>query len=387
MTGPDVSDALGLLDDELIEDAEHARRKTKRAAKRKHWGVAAACLCVIAVGAVSMLLSNGAARPVLQWSVGFDAADYFSYNKTKDFNVDSSKSIADHALPYVAQRNFSDDRALLEAEGAIPQMENHPLFNCVAGYNEDGSIYSVTLSWHCRDGEKLEYYSDLTITAGYQEVEMIEDCCVVEVDENGNIVPDAVTVTERDGVQIIAEGNENRNKTLTFQNEHGWYQIEGSWNDSYEDVVYLLDWIWEHPLDFSRFAMENGDTLEGSNLDEMPYAFQAYIPDFEAFGYVRNENYVTLKNGEPYRFEGHWLKDNVEQGVGAEVEIHWCIDTDPDYYDRQEILGELTELTEGMIRDTLEKSSNVAFMWDGCFIKVYTKSAQELWTMLESLSK
>lgn len=109
------------------------------------------------------------------------------------------------------------------------------------------------LSWQRRDLEGLENYSDISVMVGYEEIPEIQDCIFVELDENGNIVEPAVTVTERDGVKIIARGNEDRDKTITFQNEYGWYQISASWNDTYEDAVSLLDWFWEHPIDFDDF--------------------------------------------------------------------------------------------------------------------------------------
>lgn len=64
----------------------------------------------------------------------------------------------------------------------------------------------------------------------------MEDTIIYEIDDNGNIIPPAVTVTERDGIQIIAEGKENWKKTITFQNDSGWYQMKGSFNDNYTAV-------------------------------------------------------------------------------------------------------------------------------------------------------
>jgi hypothetical protein len=204
-----------------------------------------------------------------------------------------------------------------------------------------------------------------------------------------------VTVTERDGVQIVAEGNKNRDKTLTFQNDTGWYQVEGSWNDSYESVAELLDWVWEHPIDFDLFDMSLGVEYTYSNLDEYPDALSDYIPDFDALGYVRGENYVTMKDGEPIRFEGHYYTGGDESLVTdgyywAEdgwTEIHWCVTAEPDYYDQQESLGDISDLSEQLITDTLSDSSNFAFTIGDCFIRVYTKEAQahDSWLAVESL--
>jgi hypothetical protein len=279
----------------------------------------------------------------------------------------------------------------MEEDGIIPEMPDHPLFDCIGRYNEDGSIYSVTFTWHQRG----DAYSDLSITAGYQEVQKIQDCIAIEVDEDGNIVEPAVTVTERDGVSIVAEGNENRDKTLTFQNGTGWYQISGSWNDSYESVAQLLDWVWEHPIDFDLFDMSLGVEYTYSDLDEYPDALADYIPDFDALGYVRGDNYVGLKDGEPIRFEGHYytggdeslVKDGIFSSEDGWRELHWCVDTELDYYYQFESLGDISELSEQLIADTLSEGGSFAFTIGDCFIQVYTKESQahDAWLAVESL--
>jgi hypothetical protein len=223
-------------------------------------------------------------------------------------------------------------------------------------------------------------YSDLSITAGVQAVETIQDTVFVEVDEDGNIVPSAVTVTDRDGVQIVAEGNENRDKTLTFQNDTGWYQITGSWNDSYGSVAELLDWVWEHPIDFDLFDMSLGVEYTYSNLDEYPDALADYIPDFDALGYVLGDHYVGLKDGEPIRFEGHYYA-----GSDEGTEVHWCVDTELDPYYQQESLGDISQLTEQLITDTLSDGGSFAFTIGDCFIQVYTKDAHGAWLAVETL--
>lgn len=363
--------------EDIIEEAQTAGLCKSKPARI--WrGVAAACVCVLAVGAV-MLLGYGKEKPhtVLSWSAGFRAEDYFKYSAVSSAGESAIGSLADVASLYAQTRYFSDERAQLEAEGGIPVLDSHPLFDCAVHYNADGSIFSVEFSWH-RRGE-LEDYSDLKMIAGYEEVKQVKDCIYVEMDENGNIVEPAITVTRRDGVEIVAEGRENRDKTITFQNESGWYQITGSWNDSYESVVLLLDWLWEHPVDFTRYPLEAGDEYTICPLTEYPEAFAGYLPDFAAFGYSEGETYLSLKNGFLVRFEGHYAAH------GEEEVIHWCLETEPDCYELARCTGALSELTEQMVTDVLAKESSISFTWDGYCVTVYPKSAKEAWELIASL--
>jgi hypothetical protein len=380
MTNEKLYEVLGDINEKHIGEAHRTKAKSKKHAWVK-WGVIAACLClVVLVCAVHRISPGDSSKPVLEWSEGFSAADYFTYNEENENGVSSSSQVDTSVLPYASERSFSDYREQMEADGVIPEMPDHPLFECIGRYNEDGSIYSVTFVWRQRG----DVYGDLKITAGLQEVEMIQDCIEVEVDEDGNIVPPAVTVTERDGVQIVAEGNENRDKTLTFQNDTGWYQITGSWNDSYESVVQLLDWVWEHPVDFERFDMSLGVEYTYVTLDEYPDALADYIPDFSIIGYEPGENNVGLKDGEAVFFEGHYYPGGDEE----QPEIHWCVNAEPDYYDKQESLGDISLLTEQIVTDTLSEESSFSFTIGDCVIKVYTKEAQahEAWLLVESLN-
>ena len=401
--------AIGNIDDRFInEDAEDfpltkdKAINTVRFSPRLKFSISvAACLCIIALGAYALFrpsVSDVAGRPVLQWSEQFSAEDYFKYNDAASDGISGAASLADSAMPYAETRSFSDNREIYEADEVIPAMREYPMFYCSVNYNDDGSIYSVVFSWHIRNMRAgVGDYSDLSITAGYQEVEMISDCIFIELDDYGNIIEPAVTVTERDGVQIVAEGNENRGKTLTFQNESGWYQIEGSWNDSYASIAVLLDWVWEHPIDFGLFPIEAGDHFTHTTLDQMPGAFGSYIPDFAAYGFLKEWDSLSLKNGMPYAFEGQFVAHVPEDLIPesryyGEVEgwtvIHWCIMTMPEYYESKESLGELNELTEQIVFDQFDSSRNqssIAFTWDGLFIKIYSNTQQELWTILEAL--
>ena len=387
--------AIGAIDNELLLRCESSKKKPGNAWIK--YSSLAACLCLAVLGAYLLLrptASEPTGKPVLQWSPTFSASDYFKYsNNLENSGAGSSSDKSLAYVPWAFTRSFGDTRGQLEAEGVIPVMSEHPLFHCEARYNEDESIYSLIISWHIRGS--LDDYSDLTITAGYHEIEQIQDCMSVGLDENGNIVEPAVTVTQRDGVLIVAEGYEHGKKTITFQNQYGWYQIEGSFNDSYAPLAQLLDWFWEHPIDFERFPAEEGDFYTYSTLNEHPDAFAGYVPDFVAFGFVAEQELLSFKNDEPYYFEGHYVahapealvRENNYYNIEGWTYIWWCIKSDPDYYDHQNSLGELDTLTEQSILEVAENSGYFGFFWRDYFIHGYTNTPQELWIVLQRISK
>lgn len=335
-------------------------------------------------------MANNFSRIVLQWNDNFQAQDYFKYNSGSD-NVSESKSIAEDTIEYAATRSFSDYREQMEQDGVIPVMNEHPMYTCSVCYNEDGSIFSITHVW----SQRGDAYSNLTITIGYQEVKVIQDCISIEVDENGNIVEPAVTVTDRDGIQIVAKGNENREKTITFQNDTAWYQITGSWGDKYEPMVALLDWVWEHPVDFDMFALEKGSEFTNAKLTDYPDAFADQIPDFEAFGYFLGENYLRLKDGVPHTFEGHFYTGVTPQQVEDDsffemdgwTEIHWHVSSAPDYYEVEGSIGDVSVLTKEHIEEALQKNSHFSFMMGDVYVWVDSKNPAEVWKAIESLKQ
>ena len=119
------------------------------------------------------------------------------------------------------------------------------------------------------------------------------------------------------------------------------------------------------------------------------------IPDFEALGYFLGSHYLQLKDGVPYAFEGHYYTgvtpEQVEDGTLYELdgwtEIHWCIDAQPDYYELQTCLGDLSELTREQVTQALTDGSSVSFVLDDVFIKIYCKDAGEAWRAVASLKK
>ena len=324
---------------------------------------------------------------VQQWSEEYTAGDYFLYANEGSDSIEeaTAMSLADYAIPYEETRYFSDDQQQLEAEQVIPEMEQ-PGFDSYVNYLETGEIYSVNMIWSRSDG-RLDS-SHLMVTAGYQPVEQIEDCIAIELDENGQIVEPTVTVTERDGVQIVAEGREDRAKTVTFQTEDGWYQITGSADDSYESVIELLDWFWEHPLDFSLFPIESGDAYAYAPMSEYPGVFADCLPDCEKWGLIAEQSDLMLKNGEPVSFAGYYTTDaennEIEDAVSFNWEVHFLPESKPPF----DSDGSLDQLTQQNVADILTEKGWIAFTVEENLVIIYPDTdehADYIWQLMQSL--
>ena len=281
----------------------------------------------------------------------------------------------------------------MEESCVIPEIETHPVFYFTARY-KGNNLYCVELMWSRRDGKGLDNYSDLKVLAGYEEIPIVNDCIFIATDENGNIIEPSVTVTERDGVKIVARGSERTEKTLTYQCEKGWYQISGSWNDSFDAVAELLDWFWEHPLDFTQYPKNAGDNYTNSTLSETPDAFSDYLPDFASFGFVEESSYVSLKNGTPVRLEAHYVAHVEAEKVKNQeyydeegfTQMHWCVFKEPTVYDYDGCLGDIDSLTKEQITDYLESTDNkLVFTQNDMLIIVYPDDASEAWELIKSL--
>lgn len=392
MRGNEFLDKMELINPTYIQAADATVPKKKTVWMR--WGAIAACLGLIFAGAFGLRKSSQA-NTLQNWNSRYTANDYFKFCNTATGDVSSNTASLDSAaIPYEKSRYFSDMRKELESNTIIPSMDSHPLFTFAAHYNEDSSLYCVELLWSRRGIDDTEDYSDLKVIAGHQEIQMVDDCIYVEVDNEGNVLEPAVTITKRDGVQIVARGREHTEKTLTFQSDNGWYQIAGSWNDSYESVVKLFDWFWDNPIDFEKFPMDAGDAYRHTSLVQTPDAFREYLPDFSAFGFIEETTCISWKNDIPIRFEGHYVAHVSEElvktqeyyDVEGHTKMHWCILAEPDVYDLAECLGDIKTLTEEQIAHALAKDDNrIKFMQNGLLIIVYPDDATEAWKLIESL--
>lgn len=374
---------------ELLSDIEekyiNEARKPAKNNKKKLWFslvATAACLCIIA--GLTMREFNRSDQHVIQnWNESFTAEQYFEYADADEL-MQANNNASDAEVPYAESRYFSDRRQELENNKIIPVIDTHPLFTFQVNYNADGSLYNVMLLWQ-RRGDEPDDYSDLNVIAGFDTIPQIEDCIEVDIDKDGNVIEPAITVTKRDGVEIIAEGAENQNKTITYKNDSGWYQITGSYNDKYESLVALLDWFWTHPIDFSQYKMEEGDNYTVTTLNEMPDAFLDYLPDFEQYGYRYSDSSLSLKNGTLVAAELFYVDESDNNST-----IHWCLQTEPDYYERKECIGKLEDLTKEQVinlpkPDEVTRETKIQFMQGDYVVVIYTTDIEKAWKLIESL--
>ena len=131
----------------------------------------------------------------------------------------------------------------------------------------------------------------------------------------------------------------------------------------------------------------------------MPDAFAEYLPAFGDFGYVCQEANITLKNGVPADFEGHYLSNvTAEQAESGEytvgedgcASIHWCLETEPGFYDLEQCIGRLEELQEEQVLnlmppDAVTTETRIKFMQGGYVVTIYASDLAEVWKLIDSL--
>ena len=386
MNSEQLQDAIGEVRDDFILDADTVIKKKK--SRWPLWAATAACLCLITVVAVKFLLRPAVNTPQ-QWSASIAPAAYFKNSKNGKDGEKGSSSASLVMLPYAVSVPLQDERENLEAEGVLPAMPDYPDQYFWAGYNSDGSLYKVVFYWGRRAGDG---YSDLHITAAPKELHEVSDVVYVRMDENGNPLPADVTVTERDGVRIIAQGGEDEEKTLTWQTEEGWYQIGGSRYDSYEDMVALLDWFWQHPLELSRFEALAQESMVVATRAEQPAAFREQVPDFTSLGYETQTERINMwtrgdgsKPGSVYRlhpvcFEGVYTR--------GDTVVRWTVSQSADADAWKNCLGRPEEITEEKVKEAISRNGSFNLFFDApCMatLSIENGTAADAWEIVQSL--
>ena len=365
-------------------------KENNRSASKKtwlQWGLAAVCVCLLVFGAVKLLGGRQDPSGIQQWSASMKAKDYFRNNKKAPDESLGEASIV--MPPYAAYVLISDQRSLLEAEGILPAMPEHPEQSFMAAYNGDGSLYKLEFWWMRRSEHGLDEYSDLIITAAPRELHEITDTISSYEDINGDFLPEYITATVRDGITIYAAGVEKSEKTLTWQTDQGWYRITGSFNDSFEDMAALLDWFWGHPLSLSRFPA-SGETIASVSRAEHPDLFNEQLPDFAALGYTAENEQVNM--GMLFdRWVPVWFDCVYTRG---ETRIRWTVSAGADKDAWAACLGRPIDITKEKITNALSQknSFNVEFLSDSIYDTVYMATltlkqgtADDAWEIIQTL--
>jgi len=379
-----ILDSLETIDAELIEHAGMVSPRKHR--NWKVWAAAAACFCLI-LGSVILFRGQQAGSPkVQQWSASMGADAYFRNSGGNAQSTAAPSSFATLVMaPYAAVVSFGDDRGALEKEGVLPEMPEHGEHSFRAEYNGDGSLYKVECLWMRRNEGSLDGYSDLRLIAAPKELHEVSDLVLVEVDENGAPLSPDVTATVRDGVTIYAEGRENRPKTLTWETVEGWYQLSGSFKDSYEDLVALLDWFWAHPFPLDRFDAPPDGTFVFSDRSEHPEAFWEQIPDFADLGYAPETERVNLRLRDaslvPVWFDGIYTR--------GETRVRWTVSVGADADAWAACLGRPGGVTETQLTEALAEKDYVNLFFDlPCMatLRVENGTVADAWEIVQSLT-
>lgn len=384
MDGEFVLDCLEFIDADLIEEAGRAEPR-----KRKRWALpvaAAACLCLL-LGAAWFLRGREAKEPGVQkWSPSLSAADYF-----KDCGGEGGRKRISYATlvmpPYAAELSLDGERRELEEAGALPPLPDHPAQHFWAYYNGNGSLYKLSFWWMERPEDETGGYSDLRLTAAPKELHEVSDEIVITKDEAGNVIPPRVTVTERDGIRIVAEGGEHEAKTLTWQRSEVWYQLYASGTDGEARIVALLDWFWAHPLSLDRFREMAGECFTYATRAEEPEAFRGQIPDFDALGYTAESELVYLASRfgdgprEPVWFDGVYTRE--------ETRIRWTLSTGADADAWEACLGRPKEVREEKVTEALSEKNYVNLYVANSVmatLRLEQGSAADAWKIVHSLA-
>lgn len=381
MKKEELYETLESIDEKFIDEAERIQLKKKQPMWMK-WTVAAACLGLIVVGAMQLRQINNGNTKVQQWSQSISAKDYFK-NSQKGSSQSGSSSAKLVMPPYAVRISADDKRTEFENAGILPVMSEHSDQRFDVAYNGDGSLYKVSFLWMRRNENEVDEYSNLQLIVSPEELHEVKDVVMVLVDENGKITPENITVTERDGILIYAKGKKNEEKTISWQTQNNWYQIIGSWNDSYDDMVCLLDWFWEHPLDLETFKKTDG-IMVFSNRTEYPEAFAGKIPDFSSLGYSTETEKVSLDvHGDTpvlVWFEGVYTKGTVR--------IRWMVSIGADANAWATCLGRPNEISEDAIIDVLSKKQNINIFFDSpCMatLTIESGTSNDAWEIVQSL--
>ena len=331
------------------------------------------------------------------WSAGMAAEAYFP--DAPDLSSDAEEiTIISHicSVPYGGDRTFTHQRQQLAQEHAMPVLGEEYLPNCWAFYGEDGGLDVVTFRWDWAQVMDWGEISDrLIVNAapaenadGWQDGHFLPSGAF-EISRNAR-------VTERDGVEILCAGREDEEKCIRFYDGAGWYQIYGGGHIPYVDMVRVLDFYLENPLDFARFQKDKGGEESYARLAEYPQAFEGYYPTDQLTRLCPALSYdpeIWLVDGQPHRLTCDYdiCPDDTVVRWWSVYDERYAWHLDP--WERASHAGDLDSLTKEDIEKYMKSSimrnqHELVFSWDGYQISALLTTGatvDQVWELLCAL--
>lgn len=201
-----------------------------------------------------------------EWSANYKPQNYFEDCKPVDNAVGEQSGF--NKEYYSLEFSKTIDTNTLKEENMIPDIGNFSVHSCYAQYDKSNFVF-VLLEWVNEKGDTI---SLVAAPSPVDKIIINEKNQLEPFDSDGSVLSPIFTVTSRDDILIYADGLEKEVKRITYQNDTGWFQFEGSQGTDYKTMVDYLDWFWEHPLDLAIFnsAIKNQqrDNISNAGIGE-----------------------------------------------------------------------------------------------------------------------
>lgn len=122
-------------------------------------------------------------------------------------------------------------------------------------FNKSGELQNLFVTWYLNDTSDIAFPNQsiaLACGPGTQDFSAL----ITEGRKSG------MTVTDINGTKVYALGGKYEVKLLAFQNETGWYFLQGESGASLDNMAAALKYLLEKPIDFSLFTKEAGCTYD-----------------------------------------------------------------------------------------------------------------------------
>lgn len=370
---------------------EDRREKPSAKERLKRLAIAAACIALVYGG----LRLYWWARPRVEYA-GLDRQEWRADMEPGEYFPPTPQGVREKRIcygyndcydyTYFCDRYFSHQRERLVSEGLIPDMDEDYIFTCGAYYLDGGGVEALRLSW----GRGGQWSVAVAVSTVSSEAEQFLSTYNYEHERDP-------LVTERDGVDIVCVGDNGEDKCMRYYKDGVWYQIYGRDEATYEEMVKVLDFFFENPVDFTGFSEEKGALKHVSYVSKPPKEFQGYYPTRELTELcppMTAEQTLYMLDEDAYR-----LSISYEWDVEGTVLVGWDVydmryrSSIDDWYERDSA-GRLEDLTREDVAAYIEEhffpyQNELVFSWGQNYVVVaaLTNEAEpgDVWELLRTL--